>query len=65
MSHCLTIKKVSQMLGVCPATIYNRLKDTPEFPQPIKIGRCTRWNPEEVDDYMSKKAPRGVDGKAR
>jgi predicted DNA-binding transcriptional regulator AlpA len=57
----LTVKELSEKLHVCRASIYNYLKKIPGFPQPMKLRRSSRWDPEEVERFMSH-APRGVYG---
>ena len=61
MKQYLTVKELAEKLRVCRASIYNYLKTIPDFPQPHKIGRLSRWKAEEVDDFMNN-APRGVYG---
>jgi predicted DNA-binding transcriptional regulator AlpA len=60
----LTVKELAEKLHVCRASIYNYLKTVPGFPQPIKVGRMTRWRDEEVETFMSN-APRGVYGECK
>jgi predicted DNA-binding transcriptional regulator AlpA len=60
----LNIKELTKKLRICPASVYNHMKTIPEFPQPIKIGRSSRWDAEEVDNFMNK-APRGAYGEVR
>lgn len=60
----LTVIELAQRLRVCRASVYNYIKDIPGFPQPIKIGRLSRWSAEEVDLFMSS-APRGVYGERK
>ena len=55
---------VAKELNVSRATVYNYLKTLPGFPQPIKLGRLSRWKPEEINGYMND-APRGVYGEGR
>jgi predicted DNA-binding transcriptional regulator AlpA len=57
----LTVKELAEKLHVCRASIYNYIKKIPDFPQPRKIGRLSRWDAEEMDAFMSR-APRGVYG---
>jgi predicted DNA-binding transcriptional regulator AlpA len=64
MKQYLTIKELMGKLHVCRASIYNYLKKIPDFPQPIKIGRSSRWSAEEVDVFMDR-APRGVYGETK
>jgi predicted DNA-binding transcriptional regulator AlpA len=57
----LTVKELAECLHVCRASVYNYLKNIPDFPQPVKVGRLSRWDFEEIEFFM-KSAPRGVDG---
>jgi predicted DNA-binding transcriptional regulator AlpA len=61
MKQYLTVKELADHLNVCRASVYNYLKTIPGFPQPLKIGRMSRWNFEEIELFM-KNAPRGVSG---
>ena len=64
MSQYLTVKEVAKKLNVCRASVYNYIKNIPDFPQPMKLGRMSRWSAEEVDGFMSN-APRGVYGEGK
>lgn len=64
MSQYLTVKDVAKKLNVCRASVYNYIKNIPDFPQPVKLGRMSRWNAEEVDGFMNN-APRGVYGEGK
>jgi predicted DNA-binding transcriptional regulator AlpA len=64
VSQYLTVKDVAKKLNICRASVYNYLKAVPGFPQPMKLGRMSRWSAEEVDSFMSS-APRGVYGEGR
>jgi predicted DNA-binding transcriptional regulator AlpA len=57
----LTVKELAERLHVCRASVYNYLKTIPNFPQPMKVGRLSRWSSEEIEAFMSH-APRGVYG---
>jgi predicted DNA-binding transcriptional regulator AlpA len=61
MKEYLTVKDLSKKLHVCRATIYNYLKKIPDFPQPQKLQRSSRWDPDEMESFMNN-APRGVYG---
>jgi predicted DNA-binding transcriptional regulator AlpA len=60
----LTVKELAEKLHVCRASVYNYLKEIPGFPQPMKIGRLSRWSAEEIDVFMES-APRGVYGECK
>lgn len=55
----LTIKEVAERLHVCRASIYLWLKNG--FPQPLKLGRASRWSALEVDEWL-KTRPKGAYG---
>ncbi len=55
----LTIQEVSERLKVCRASIYLWLKKG--FPQPLKLGRTSRWSASELDEWL-KTRPRGAYG---
>jgi predicted DNA-binding transcriptional regulator AlpA len=57
----LTVKELAECLHVCRASVYNYLKNIPNFPQPVKVGRLSRWDFDEIEFFM-KSAPRGVYG---
>jgi predicted DNA-binding transcriptional regulator AlpA len=61
LKRYLTIKELAEELHICRASVYNYLKTIPGFPQPMKVGRLSRWNGEEVESFMNR-APRGVYG---
>jgi predicted DNA-binding transcriptional regulator AlpA len=64
MTQYLTAKELADKLNICRASVYNYLKTVPNFPQPMKVGRNSRWSSVEVDNFMNS-APRGVYGEAR
>ncbi|MDR1509147.1 MAG: AlpA family phage regulatory protein [Synergistaceae bacterium] len=64
MKQYLTVKALTEKLHICRASVYNYLKTIPDFPQPMKVGRLTRWDAEEIEAFMSR-APRGVYGEGR
>ena len=65
MIKYVTIKNVAEKLGICRASVYNYVQQVSGFPQPVKIGRLTRFNDEEIDVFMKNKAPRGVNGECK
>lgn len=42
---------VKAMVGLCRSTIYAKTKDG-SFPQPVKIGRGTRWSEAELKQWQ-------------
>jgi predicted DNA-binding transcriptional regulator AlpA len=63
LKRYLTIKELAEELHICRASVYNYLKTVPGFPQPMKVGRLSRWDGGEVELFMSR-APRGVYGES-
>lgn len=53
MERLLTIQEVAEMLGVTCSTIY-RLKDRQDGLRACRVGRCIRFRPEDVEDYLSR-----------
>lgn len=46
-----SVKEVSEMVGLSPATIYRQVK-LGTFPSPIKIGPSTRWRRSDLEDLF-------------
>jgi prophage regulatory protein len=55
----LTVKEVAERLHVCRASIYLWLRRG--FPQPLKLGRASRWRAAEVEDWLEAR-PKGPYG---
>lgn len=51
MSPLLTTKQLAQMLGVSERHVY-RQSAAGKFPQPKRIGRCVRWDPDDFRDWF-------------
>ncbi len=47
----LTIKEVVNLVGFKTSTIYKFIK-TRNFPEPIKIGRSSRWKLSDVNKWL-------------
>ena len=47
----LTIAEVAERLHVCKASIYLWLKKG--FPQPLKLGRASRWRVSELEEWLN------------
>ena len=58
----LTVKEVAERLHVCRASIYLWLKQG--FPQPLKLGRSSRWSAAELEEWLSTR-PKGVYGESK
>ena len=63
VSQYLTVKELADKLNICKASVYNYIKK-PDFPQPYKLGRLTRFKSDEIDAYMAN-VPRGVYGEGK
>jgi predicted DNA-binding transcriptional regulator AlpA len=48
----MTDQGVATYLGCSVRTVWRLLEKDPDFPQPIKIGGSTRWDPVEIDCYV-------------
>jgi predicted DNA-binding transcriptional regulator AlpA len=57
----LDVKGVAEKLGICRATVYNLVKNNPDFPSQRKINRAARWDEGEIDAFLEK-CPRGAYG---
>lgn len=52
---------VSGRVGMHPSTIYAEIK-AKRFPEPVKLGRSSRWSEAEVDAWIeARKRERGQD----
>ncbi len=49
----LTLRQVAEKLNVSMRTIHRRIGEG-VFPAPIKVGRCSRFCPEDVALYMER-----------
>jgi excisionase family DNA binding protein len=58
----LTIQEVAARLNVCRASIYLWLKKG--FPQPLKLGRTSRWSALELEEWVRTR-PRGTYGEKK
>lgn len=52
----LTAEEVAAMLGVSERTLW-RLLSAGKIPQPVRIGRNTRWRVAEIRDWIEKGCP--------
>lgn len=50
----LNAEELAQALGVCARSIAT-WQHTGELPPPVKIGRCKKWNIEEVKKFLQRK----------
>lgn len=56
-NQLITIKEVSKIIGFNADWIYKRIARN-EFPAPIKIGRSSRWNRDEINKWLTAHANR-------
>jgi len=49
----LRIDGVMARTGLARSTIYLRLKEDPQFPKPIPLGRVRGWLAAEVDEWIA------------
>lgn len=56
MKRYLNIKQVSIKICFCRSKIYRMIKDG-EFPHQIKIGTSSRWDEQEVENWMKLHSP--------
>jgi predicted DNA-binding transcriptional regulator AlpA len=52
MPKYLSLKQLADFLGVSDRHLY-RLKAAELLPPPIRIGRCNRWDPDEVVKHLA------------
>ena len=51
----ITVKDVCARLAISRATLYNRLKGDPTFPQPLRfIGRCVRFRESDIAAFVAR-----------
>ena len=50
MSNFLTMKELAAQLKVTKTTLFSLMKRG-QFPAGIRIGRCRRWNIDEIDRW--------------
>jgi excisionase family DNA binding protein len=51
--EALTIDQVAERLNLSKRTV-NRLISDGVFPRPVKIGRLSRWVPEDIRNFLNK-----------
>jgi prophage regulatory protein len=59
----LSVEEVADKLGICRASVFAFSKRE-GFPKQIKLGRCSRWREDEIDNWLES-APRGAYGAER
>jgi predicted DNA-binding transcriptional regulator AlpA len=54
IDEMLSQKDLSKIFQVSRGTIYLWIKEKPDFPKSIKIGRKLLWKKSEIAEYMEK-----------
>ena len=57
LTRLLNADEVKEATGISIRHLW-RLVATGEFPAGIQLGRCRRWHPEEVEDFLIRKSRR-------
>ncbi|MFW6457427.1 MAG: helix-turn-helix transcriptional regulator [Planctomycetota bacterium] len=57
----LIIDAVADRLGVSIRTIH-RLRQRGRFVRPVKVGRCTRWRRQDIDEWIAHGGSRDEEG---
>jgi excisionase family DNA binding protein len=52
----MTDLEAAQMLGVSMRHL-RRMLSRGEFPEPIRLGRCTRWSRKQIEDWIAQGCP--------
>jgi excisionase family DNA binding protein len=55
----INAEELARLLDVSERTLW-RLLSGGKLPQPVRIGRNTRWRLEEVSDWIQKGCPAGA-----
>ena len=59
----LSVKELSEYIGVSPQTIYNKI-NRGDFPIPYKkVFGLLKWEKQEVNDFLNQCALQGGEGK--
>jgi len=53
METLLPLRKLESVIGFRKSKIY-QLIESGQFPQPIKIGRSSRWRSSDVEDWIQR-----------
>lgn len=56
LRRLLTVEDIADLLGISPKTIYNAVGRKAKRPFPIKpkkVGRLVRFDPRDVERYLS------------
>ncbi len=53
MTKLIRVDKVAEILGVSKATIYRWIKENPDFPRPVKLGKqTTAYITSEIEAFI-------------
>lgn len=55
--------EVSDLSGLSKSGVYDRVKNDPTFPQPIKLGRITVWRRDEIIAWVDERTAAARTGK--
>lgn len=59
----ITSEDACTRLGIAWRTLYNHHRNTPDFPQPHKVGRTLLWPATELDAWRTKHPARARRGR--
>ena len=48
----MTVEDVATYLRMSVSKVWRLRRKDPDFPQPIKIGGSSRWDPVEIDSFI-------------
>jgi predicted DNA-binding transcriptional regulator AlpA len=49
----LSDRQAGALLGISWRSVRRLSESDPNFPQPFKLGRCTRWDREALERYIA------------
>jgi prophage regulatory protein len=53
----LRLPALQEKLGLRHSAVYQRLRDDPSFPKPIRLGgRAVGWVEDEIDEWLRQRA---------
>lgn len=53
MKKLINIRNVCSRVGFCRSKVYAMIKES-SFPKPIKIGKASRWDDEDIDQWIER-----------
>lgn len=53
MKRYVSLKELAEMFAVSERHIFRQLAKR-AFPPPVRIGRCKRWDPEDVRRFLER-----------